>query len=244
MSSPRSSALVTRREESADITRRHCAEQRVGNRVQQYVAVAVACQPFRMSMAMPPMRSGTPAWKAWESQPWPNANIHESLTSASRRGASAPGLATRFGVEPGRTRLARDRRLRDLRFAGEPGTTATWQPARSTRLASSVPAKPSASASAKARFRIDQRKPWGVCACTTYSRGMVVRIMAPCAVRSTCLMVVDGRQTDDGGAMLSYGFDGGRAMVSESMRGRTASCTRTMSSSSACTTASARPTDS
>jgi len=74
-------------------------------------------------------------------------------------------------------------------FFAEPMTTTTANPLRSMREASSVPTKPSAVASSKAFLRMSYRNPCGVCAKTTPARGIVVLMIAPSEVRSTCLTV-------------------------------------------------------
>ena len=72
--------------------------------------------------------------------------------------------------------------------------------------------------------------PAGVCADTTYSRGIVEVMIAPWAVRSTCLIVSMAGTATIAAPCFSDRFDGSRNHRRRNQR-TTASCTRTISSS-------------
>ena len=97
-----------------------------------------------------------------------------------------------------------------LKFAGEPSTTATWAPARSTRLASSVPTNPSAAASAKARLQEFAAEALGSLRLHDVLAGNGGGDDGSVGGALHLLDGVDGGQADDGGVVL---FDGANGAV-------------------------------
>jgi len=131
-----------------------------------------------------------------------------------------------------------------LMFLGEPITTQTLSPSRSTRDASSVPMKPSCRRAVKGAFDQFIAEALGVCAWTTRSRGMVDVMIAPFGGPFDLLDRVHSGQAGNRGACFSTSCTT-LAMISSSTNGRNGiQWTRTTSSAEAFNFASALATDS
>ena len=76
-------ARIAGRKEAADIARSHCAEQRVGNGVQQHVAIGVAGQPFRVLEGQPANAQGYVRLECVRVIAKSNACIHDLRGSPS-----------------------------------------------------------------------------------------------------------------------------------------------------------------
>src|ERR1700730_3113081 len=200
-------ARVGRRKEGTNIRCGNRAQQSVGDSVQEDVAVRVPAQSLRMRQGQAanlqrnaplefvriPAVADASFWvQGFQSSRWcwlfvvGRSLIASWFARSLVLSVKIRGRFYRFRKNSANSISAG---VVILIFRGEPITTATSCPERSTSEASSVPRNPSAVASSKAFFSTLCRKPCGVWAITTRSRGTVAVMTAPSAVRCTSLIV-------------------------------------------------------